>query len=600
MKNIRNIVMAGMLIVAGGCQERFIDLEPKDSYTEAVYFATPEHFEYAANKLHENLVGWRDIRGAGLPSAYNTSYADWLDLGTDLTALPQDYGRGVLTPSNIDPYWTSHYYFLRDANILIKKASEYDGDQADISHYVATAHFFRAYHHYELMVRFGGVPLSLDVYELKDEILNTGKRNSRYEVFAQVLQDLDAAIAGLPAEVEVGDANKGKISREGAKALKARALLFEATWEKYVGTSTDGDGVSVGAGSEKPNGYPSVNDMLTGAIELSSDVINNGPYELWNHNADLDNLSSYYLFNIDGSASNPAGLTKLSNREFIIQGIYDVDVRRTNTNLSHVVAGRLSPTRKMLDMFLATDGLPISKSPLFQGYNTVDDELQNRDYRMSAYFDNIPEDGSPALGSQSLSNSGVGITNRKHEAFDYPKYRSQGQESQNFPYLRLAELYLIYAEALYERDGAISDVDLNLSINLLRERAGVAPLTNSFAAANGLDMGEEIRRERTIELYGENSRYNDLKRWGIAEEVLSATVYGPVIEGTVYESNPSLYKPGYFLYGEEKITTGAGSQLSTVVLDPASIRNFTRTDYLFSIPQEDLQITSELLQNPGW
>ncbi|REE02000.1 RagB/SusD family nutrient uptake outer membrane protein [Marinoscillum furvescens] len=600
MKNIRNIALAGVLALAAGCQDRFIDLDPQDSITEAVYFTTPEHFEYASNQLHTNLVGWSAIKGAGLPNEYRTAFADWMDFGTDLTALAQDEGRGTLTVSNSDPYWKSHYYFLRDANMIIKKGEEYTGDQSEIAPYLATGYFFRAYHHYELLTRFGGVPLALQVYDLDDELLHTGVRNSRYEVVAQIVADLDAAIENLPFEAEISDGEKGKISKEGAKALKARLMLFEATWEKYVGTTTDGDGVTVGAGSAKPEGYPSIDEMLSTAIELATDVIDNGPYELWNHNDELNNMSNYYLFNIDGDGSNPAGLTKSSNREFIIQGIYDFDLRRSGGNISHVVQGRIAPSRKMLDMFLCRDGLPISQSSQFQGYNTVYDELQNRDFRMQSYFGNIPENGSPALNAQSGSNAGVGIQAQKHKAFDYPNYRAQGQESQNFPYMRLAELLLIYAEAKFERDGSLSDADLNYSINKTRERAGIAPLTNALVTANGLDMLEEIRRERTIELYAENSRYLDLKRWAIAEEVLSETIYGPVIEGTVYETDASLYSPDYYLFPAEEITVGDGSQLETVVLDHHSVRNFTRKNYLFSIPLEALQLTSELLQNPEW
>ena len=78
--------------------------------------------------------------------------------------------------------------------------------------------------------------------------------------------------------------------------------------------------------------------------------------------------------------------------------------------------------------------------------------------------------------------------------------------SANYPVLRLAEVYLIYAEALMERHGSITDEELNVSINKLRGRAGVASLTNKQVTDHQLDMLEEIHRERAVELFLEGFR----------------------------------------------------------------------------------------------
>ena len=83
--------------------------------------------------------------------------------------------------------------------------------------------------------------------------------------------------------------------------------------------------------------------------------------------------------------------------------------------------------------------------------------------------------------------------------------------------IRFAEVLLIYAEATYELEGEISDNDLNNSINRIRKRVGMPDLTNEFVTKYGLDMREEIRRERTIELCFEANRYDDLRRWKTAE-----------------------------------------------------------------------------------
>lgn len=376
--------------------------------------------------------------------------------------------------------------------------------------------------------------------------------------------------------------------------------LYEATWERYVGTATDGDGESVGAGSFKPDGYPSIEDMLDEAITNAKDVMDNGGYELWDYNVELDGFSSWFLFNLEDEGSNPAGLTKSSNREFIIQSIYDVNLRPGNMNISRAATERLAPSRKMMDLILCNDGLPVDKSPLFQGYNRTSDQFINRDLRLSAYFGaNVPDDGSiPLPGSLNSTVSGSGIQARKFVSYEYGVYRQDFEESYNWPHLRLAEIYLIYAEALIERNGTITDGELDLSVNRIRRRAGLPDLSASFISSNGLDMLEEIRRERTIELYAENSRFNDLKRWGIAEEELGEAILGPVIEDTEYETN-GLYNPDDYPFGTTATNTGVGVR-EAVILIPEFSRNFSIKNYLFPIPLNQIRLNPNLKQNPGW
>lgn len=119
---------------------------------------------------------------------------------------------------------------------------------------------------------------------------------------------------------------------------------------------------------------------------MCEDVIYNGGYQIWNQNSNtkIPNQSSYFLFNLEDEGSNPAGLTKSSNNEFILYGVYDYILRQGGVNLSHTVASMI-PSRKFVDMFLCTDGLPIKYSDLFQGYHNTGDEYKNRDYRLMNY-----------------------------------------------------------------------------------------------------------------------------------------------------------------------------------------------------------------------
>ncbi len=591
MKKFNYILMLFGILISTACEDKFLDLERPDALSEMSYFQTPDHFRTFANDFYKGLWSWNWHDGGN---------AQWLllDRGSDLNLYPTGYGRGNINPPNTDYVWTDSYHYIRETNVLLKKANEYPGDPGEIVEYVAAAKFFRAYHYFFLLQRFGGVPIVTAVLDTDSPEL-LGERNSRYEVIFQVKNDLEDAIDVLPRESSIPSGDKGHISKEAAQSLLAKALLFEATWEKYVGTTTDGDGTTDGAGSEKPTGYPSVDEMLQQAVDLSKGVMGSGSFELWNYNDELNNLTMYYLFNLEDAGSNPAGLDKSTNKEFIFYSKYDYVLRQGRTNISHA-SYYSSINQNFMDLVLCTDGLPVDKSPLFQGYQNHYQQWFNRDYRLYAYAGGNEQEVKIVEETPKLLEGGAPYWNRKFRSYNYPNYREAATESSDFPHIRLAEVYLIYAEALYELNGSITDAQLDESLNKVRERSGVAPLTNQLATDYDLDILEEIRRERTVELFQENSRFNDLKRWGMAEEVLSAPLFGPIIEGTDYEDNPDLYDPSEYQYGEAIKEYTAEGPRRAIVVDPSSNRSWTRAHYLHPIPVEEINLNGELLQNPGY
>lgn len=598
MKNfIIPAVIGAMVTGAVSCQKNFLDLKPEDRLTESVYFTTPAQFKYATNDFYKKMISWEAIDGS--------SIYDFMDFGSDISANVTEgvqvaYGRGAIIVPTDDKYWDNSYAYIRAVNIVLKKADGYAGKKEEIKQYAAAAKFFRAWHYFFLLKRFGGVPVITTVPDIEGAELQA-PRNSRYEVVNQILADLDDAIAGLPTEQAIPTTDKGHISKWGAEAFKARVLLYEATWRKYTGTTTDFKG-SAGPAADQ------INQFLAEAVTLAKEVMDKGGYKLWNYNSTLSNRSNYYLFSIDGSGSNTAGLDKTTNNEFIIKSMYDLNLRPGNINLSHTVQNYMLPNRKMIDMYVCTDGLPISKSPKFLGYDTITREYANRDYRMLSYTL-----GAAANAPAIVLDGKLGYSNFKFSAYNYPKYRADKQESQDYPQLRLAEVYLIYAEALYEKDGAISDADLNISINLLRARAGVANLTNALVSANGLDMLEEIRRERTVELFGECTRYDDLKRWGIAEYSLNQNICGMIVGGASYptdfkvaskinpsqDSATSKYIPRNYEKGgvSETVVSTPEGNLNAILIDAAANRNFKRKHYLYPLPLRQIQLNPNLVQN---
>nr|WP_308757954.1 RagB/SusD family nutrient uptake outer membrane protein [uncultured Bacteroides sp.] len=528
MKSIINrIFIASALTFSLSACSDFLNKEPLSQGTEAIVFKTPEHFEQAAYYLYD-LYGWD----------YNA-----MDRNLDISGLGSN-GGGTAPESSGS--WGGPYGQIRDCNILLEKAEAYAGDKNAISHAVGTAHFFRAWQYFKLLKTYGGVPIADHSLDLTDPTLQA-PRNSRYEVANFIINDLKEAVNLLTKEKDIPDADKGKISKEAAQSFLARVALYEGTWEKYVpsiGYDLDGDGTNSGAGTAKPEGYPSVTELLTLAQTMAKDVITEaetGTFKLWN---ECDSLSYYYLFNIDdteGNIPNFKGKGKATNKEFIICRKYDFNIAKPNKNISHTVIVGLatSISQQFGESFLCRNGLPIrisytgnmanaQNNPQFEGYETFVGEYRNRDYRFVSctyipdrtfwssrvedgrqltatgkpypdpvfpQSDEVYNPGDPAYSSSCGVFKPTLRNNSTASGYGSRKYLIEGAnrpsntESADYPNLRLAEVHCIYAEATCELNGGnISDEDLDFSINKNRARARVAPLTNALIA-NVWDAG---------------------------------------------------------------------------------------------------------------
>ncbi|WP_044271245.1 RagB/SusD family nutrient uptake outer membrane protein [Bacteroides timonensis] len=675
MKAIINkiFLVSTMTLLLASCSD-FLDKEPLSTGTEAIFFKTPEQFEQAANALY-NVEAWKNYDG-------KANY-DSMDRNLDISGLGSN-GGGSAPEGNYQ--WDKPYGHIRTCNILLQKAAEYSGNPSGIAQSVGTAYFFRAWQHFYLLKTFGGVPIVDRVLDVTDGDVLFGPRKSRYEVANFIISDLEKAIPMLPKESAISESSKGKVSQEAAKSFLARVLLYEATWEKYVPNieyDLDGDGVNTGAGTAKPEGYMSIEAMLKRAQKLADEVIieaESGTFQLWN---ECDSLSYFYLFNIDDGAGNIPNFKnkgKSTNKEFIFYKKYDYNLEQGKINLSHTVATWQGSniSTSFGESFLCRNGLPIrisytgsisdaQNNPEFAGYESFYGEFRNRDYRFigcaylpdRAIWSSRPEDGRQLTqagnpypealypknnevydGSDPAYSSPCGVfkptlrNNATAGSYGSRKFlieganRPQNTESADYPLIRLAEVYLIYAEATCElNDGTISDEDLNKSINKNRARARVAPLTNALIAnvwdagyfdhATGktickkMNMLDEIRRERACELFGEGFRLDDLKRWGIAHINLRGQKFGHRILGTAYETekaNDATYfgEPCYYpekyplLYGIYKGTGPNDPDYGRSIATLAGNLLFSQRDYLSPLPLVQIRLNPQLKQNPGW
>lgn len=644
MKKITSITIIFSIIISLSACTGWLDQQPLSNVTTSAYFQTASDFEAAANYLNTQTYGY--------------SETNMFDEGSDLSYIQSSELSGSDGAPSDNDYYSNPYKYLRHVNNLIEQATEYTGgDNVDVP--LGQAYFYRAWWHFELLRRYGGITLALEAPNTTSEMV-WGVRNSRYAVVNQIIIDLNNAISLLETANKSTTSNDGSVTIEAACALKARVCLFEGTWEKYNGRGssdvTNGDGITAGAGTSIPTDYPSIEELLSMAKTEAAKFVAGGAYaneySIWMEVEDkaidaYKQQSTFYLFCLEGTDSNPSGVDKSTNNEAIFRRVYDYATGfYGNSNLTH--SKHVGGSRKLMDMYLCSDGLPVNKSPLFKGYMELNSEFENRDARMISLFQQIgdyywssngefgnpanysiaPKDDPTNAGgcwvpylttySATTYNGFVGYAGRK---YIQERSRSTNQESSDYMYIRYPEMLLTYAEATYELDGNISDGDITNTVNVVRQRGHIANLTNALVVNNGLDMLQEIRRERTLEFVGEHFRKYDLCRWGIAEVELArpTCTYYVAYNGTDTElataNNPvnaskkiydaSVWEPkGYITTSEEAQSTYSAGMPSVkpgaLITEIEANRKFTKKNYLLPIPSNQITLNSELKQNPSW
>ena len=571
MKKITYILGLFSMLTFQSC----LDMEPKTQLADTNYWQTPDHFKLFATQFYGWTVDFKQLDDS--PHS---------DVRSDLrTGITLDvYSNGTNSIPSSDKTYTNNYNRIRQVNTLLQQAEGYAAP-ADIETSVGEAHFFRAYCYFDLLQVYGDViitrtPLDIDSPEMQMA------RNSRDEVVDFILEDLEEAIRLLPEANEISSKDEGRLSSQAASAFLSRFALYEGTWQKFRNGGQNNDRSSA---------------LLDIAATSAHDVIESGFFELFAPE-ELGTEAYKYLFILENDKSNPAGITKSGNKEYIFTRRHDPTLASIGFNITQ---GRLGNavyvTRKMANMYLQSNGLPIN--PQTWDYSKVDSEFKDRDNRMSNTL-MIPGHTYWGTGGGRIDWTGSAeeIANASHKNFmpstgtGYFPHKwccerdgvPTGMEAYDYPIIRYAEVLLNYAEAVFERDDKISDEDLAISLNLTRKRVNpnMPDLTNAFVSANNLDMRTEIRRERTVEFYDENFRIDDLKRWKTAEEEMPMNLTGVKWRGTEYEtkwsdaSSKTMDAEGCIIYEQGRV--------------------WEEKHYLYPLPIDQLKLNPNLKQNPGW
>ncbi|WP_375448399.1 RagB/SusD family nutrient uptake outer membrane protein [uncultured Fibrella sp.] len=521
---------------------------PETSIADETFWRTETDLRSATNYLYTFLPGFGNIDGV----TYSIEDV-WSDDAYGKSS--NGVSDGSRLPSATAADYNSPYRLIRAANNILEKAPRALATTlpAVIDRYSAEARFFRAWAYFALVQKYGDVPLILNTLtDASPELQNAP--SPRASVLDQVYQDLDFAASKLPTPTALGTADYGRVSNVAALAVKARVALFEGTRSKF-------------------HQYGDATKHLTIAVAAAKAVMDSKEHDLY--------TGSYFnLFQMAGEGR--------ANRENVLvrqYGVSTADRVLTHSYFrTYIENGALNPTKALADTYLMKDGLPITKSPLYTAPASISAVFTGRDSRMSDTFEKAGDlwTGTTPFVLPNLGLTPTGFAFRKYQNVD--DWISQASLIDR-TILRYAEVLLIYAEATYELNNTISDADLDLTVNRLRARGGVAKLSNAFVAANSLVMRDELRRERRVELAQEGFRYWDLIRWKTAEIELPKAVLG-----------------NYFFKSEFGTSTAVKTTADNyLLLQDTSLRKFDpNKDYLWPFPINELALNQNLKQNKGW
>lgn len=548
-------IITGTLFIS--CKnDAFLELVPLDRPADVSFYSNETELKMAINACYnyidENFVWEGDLM----------TDISWYRVSSPTQAV----GRGEatsLTEGRINGLWIEHYRGISRCNYVLAYMSRAKANtNPDVYQRIAgEARFLRAFYYSYLIEMYGGVPLITAPVTSQDAL--TYSKTPKNEIVDFLLLELDQAYEDLPLRYTPDD--KSGATKGAALALKSRIALF--------------------------------NKRYAAAAEAAKSLMDLKAYSLHKNITELFQYSGQRL-----------------NNEVILEMQFLTGTRihaQPQSYFSRMTGGYSEkvPLQSLVDSYECTDGLTIDKSPLYDPAHPFD----NRDPRLDQtiihdgmvfggfVFSTNPADVTTlnVNTGQQVANSDVQNAFASFSGYLWHKYADEGDianrraSTLSCVLMRYAEVLLNYAEAKIE----LNEIDASVldAINQLRARAYNVTVgeTDEYPEITTTDQAELrkiIRRERKVELAGEGLRLFDIRRWNIAHIVMPGTIYGrpagdfSLMGIPVFDENGN---PDYSAYE---------THLKTI-----EDRAFDASrDYLWPIPQKEINLNTNIVQNPNY
>ncbi|MUH35227.1 RagB/SusD family nutrient uptake outer membrane protein [Zobellia amurskyensis] len=454
MKKIVYTLITVMILAFTACKsDDFLEPTPYGLAGDETFFRNESDALLAINATYRGLRQW-----------YNNFQGDygWGNIGTD------DAWKGGASPADQDPLtalenynilttvgeivnrWPEDYQGIRNANKVITNVPNIEMDEALKTRIIGEAYFLRGAYYFDLVRYFGGVPIYRENFQLPDEYLTVG-RSSEQETWDFIEENMLEAISRLPKKSEYAAEDIGRATKGSALGFLVRLKAIQ-------------------------------NDMA-GVKKYSEQLFALGEYE----------LAPTYREIFQPAGENGSG------------SIFEVQFKEANEGGGAVQLGNATG-----HAFGPRSGGSYGGWGFTMAKQELLDEFEDGDPRLEHSFYNVP--GQPYAPLDGV-NSYFGKKVAYAPYSDYPIPAQAGDGGVNWRVLRLADIYLMYAEAVAESDPSTA-VEY---VNKVRRRAREGDnsiLPEVPAGTTGQALIDAIRHERRVELNLEGLRKQDLLRWG--------------------------------------------------------------------------------------
>lgn len=587
MKKYKILITALIAAISlNGCYD--LDRHPYDQVGDAIFWQNETQVTQGMMGVYAAL---RNDNAFGLKFAQD----NMSDIGVGYDN--QGFGAVILGTYNdrtamVSDKWKSLYDGVMRANLVIQKVPGVASLSDELkTKYIAEAKFLRALYYFELYNFYGQVPLYDETVDLPTDYSNMKKpRNTVEEVFKFILDDLDYA-AGSPLPAQWDAANYGRATKGAVYALRGKVYLYK---KDYANATKDFEEVILDS-SGKGYNYSLAADyasLFTPAGDQSKEMI--------------------------FAIQNSGGVGK----DYGMPMTFYMGTRSSFGSCWNNVM----PSVTLLNMYELKDGKPFNWDSFIPGFNesnAVKDETfvstlssdgkkvesygKNRDKVLSMYTERDPRmaatvilpyttyagwvSNQPKTCEMIIArnvapnevNGFIRINGAWTESYIFRKFVAEGNMNGginnrahtpiNFPLIRLADVYLMYAECKNQTGDQATAIAY---INKVRQRASTnLPALNSgpawLAASSKDEVFARIKQERGVELAAEGHRWSDLRRWNLAISTLS-------------ENNGTKPKDVFGITGKRLLS-----------------RVFTERDMLWPIPGVEIERNPNLKpNNPGW
>lgn len=500
---------------------------------------------------------------------------------------------------SFDTYYRTLYALVNRANYVIDNVLENSIPNANepaiegLERVVGEARMLRAMAYFRLIQLWGDVPYFDHVISDNEEVTGLG-RLPIAQIRDYILEDLNYAFDKLPAKAD----EIGRASKPATLALRGKVNLYWASWNNFGWPELKGFSPS---SAEANAAYIAAAEDFKSVInDYGLTLFRNGEPGEWGEMGESDVLPNYfYLFMPEANGDSEMilymtfGGTGTGQSEELLR---DFGTRSTEAGQN-----RVNPHMRIVDRYQSTITGDFVEPVIPLNPNTVADArtrensavnpetYRNRDYRMKASvlwdyetltkLENLQEKGPiPFIYGRSSNVTEInadanrsGILFRKYVRNYAGQLRNEGDY--NFPLIRLADVFLMYAEASNFAYGPQGDaIEL---VNKVRHRGNLPPLSAEKTASQEAFF-KAIEQERIVELFAEGHRGFDIRRWRKIEEIWGS----PNGDGL-----PNLDTWGVLRWGED--------------FKQADARTYEQA-YIFRIPLSEIERNPNIVQNEPW